>query len=137
MKRVPKQATYKAPAAWFTGDVYIDGLVSDIDGPGASLGAVHFAPGGRTAWHRHHEGQTLYAVEGVGIVAERDGGVLALRAGDVVSAAAGEWHWHGAHAAHFMTHISITKTGTAADWGDHVTDEEYGAAMARLEQDNA
>jgi len=27
--------------------------------------AVHFAPGARTAWHRHADGQTLHATEGV------------------------------------------------------------------------
>lgn len=137
MERIAKQPTYKAPADRFTGDVHIDGLVSDIDGPGASLGAVHFTPGARTAWHMHHAGQTLYVVEGVGVVAERNGEVLEVRPGDVVHAPAGEWHWHGAASDHLMTHISITKTGTSADWGDHVTDEEYRAAMAQLEQDNA
>jgi len=34
-----------------------------------------------------------------------------------------------------MTHISITRSGTVVDRADHVTDEEYRAAMARLTKD--
>ena len=42
-----------------------------------------------------------------------------------------EWHWHGAAPGHFMAHLSITEaTGDQrpeADWGEHVTDDEYGS----------
>jgi len=41
-----------------------------------------------------------------------------------------QWHWHGAAPAHFMTHLSITEAVPGderpeADWGEHVTDDEY------------
>ena len=45
----------------------------------------------------------------------------------------GEDHWHGAAPTRFMTHIAIVQVdeaGNGATWGDHVTDEEYGAAPA-------
>lgn len=37
---------------------------------------------------------------------------------------AGEEHWHGAAADHFMTHIARWETDEA-DWREHVTDAEY------------
>jgi aldo/keto reductase family protein len=43
----------------------------------------------------------------------------------------GEDHWHGAAPTRFMTHLSIVEvddSGESARWGDHVSDEEYGAA---------
>ena len=40
-----------------------------------------------------------------------------------------EWHWHGAAPDHFMTHLSITEAPAdqrpEADWGEHVTDDQY------------
>jgi hypothetical protein len=45
---------------------------------------------------------------------------------------ADEWHWHGAAPEHFMSHLSITEAAPGderpeADWGEHVTDDEYNA----------
>ena len=56
--------------------------------------------------------------------------ITALVAGDIVRTPADEWHWHGAAPDHFMTHLSITEavpgeTRPEADWGEHVTDDEY------------
>jgi quercetin dioxygenase-like cupin family protein len=45
-----------------------------------------------------------------------------------VRAGAGEWHWHGAGPATFMTHLAVQEAGEdglTAQWGDHVTDAEY------------
>ena len=49
--------------------------------------------------------------------------VVRLRPGDVVSTPGREWHWHGAAADHFMTHIAVSEGD--AEWGEHVTDAEY------------
>jgi hypothetical protein len=38
----------------------------------------------------------------------------------------GEWHWHGASADSFMCHLAMWEDDDAT-WGDHVTDDEYGA----------
>ena len=51
-------------------------------------------------------------------------------AGDIVYPPVGQWHWHGAEPGHFMTHLSITEAvpgdqRSEADWGEHVTDDEY------------
>jgi quercetin dioxygenase-like cupin family protein len=48
-----------------------------------------------------------------------------LRPGDVVFTPGGEWHWHGAAPDHFMMHLAVSEGD--ADWGEHVTDEDYSA----------
>ena len=125
MEHNPKIPTVKGPADWFTGDVFIDRLAEGHGDMPLMLGAVHFTPGARTAWHAHSIGQTLYVVEGEGRVQSRGEPVVTIRPGDVVVAAGGEWHWHGAAPDHLMTHLALSE-GTA-EWGDHVTDAEYGA----------
>jgi quercetin dioxygenase-like cupin family protein len=92
--------------------------------------AVRFAPSARTAWHSHAVGQTLYVTEGRGLLQSRDGDIVEIRPGDIIYTPAGEWHWHGAAPAHFMTHLSITEAVPGgrrpeANRGEHVTDEEY------------
>ena len=50
--------------------------------------------------------------------------------GDVVWVPAGEKHWHSAAPETAMTHLAIQERldGSAVEWLDHVTDEQYGAA---------
>jgi len=122
----PKQPTVKGPADWFTGDVWIDSVVQPHDGSPLNVGAVHFHPGARTAWHSHAGGQSLYVTEGRGLVQSRGEAVSEIRAGDTVWTPDGEEHWHGAAHDHFMTHLSLT-TG-APTWGDKVSDDEYRRA---------
>jgi len=126
VERRLKQPTGKGPAEWFTGDVWIDPITQGQPPSTLSIGAVHFTPGARTAWHSHSGGQTLYVTEGRGIVQTRADETVEVGAGDVIYAADGEEHWHGAAPEHFMTHLSITEG--PAHWGDHVTDAEYEAA---------
>jgi quercetin dioxygenase-like cupin family protein len=121
-----KRPTAKGPAEWFTGDVWIDGIAQPHDGSTLSVGAVHFTPGARSAWHAHAGGQTLYVTEGRGLVQSRGHDAVEIHPGDTIWTPDGEVHWHGAAHDHFMTHLSLT-TG-APTWGDHVTDDEYGAA---------
>jgi quercetin dioxygenase-like cupin family protein len=114
----------QGPANWFTGEVFIEGIAQGDASP-LQVASVHFAPGARTAWHAHANGQTLYVTDGEGRVQARGEPVVTIRPGDVVRAPGGEWHWHGASPEHAMTHISMTHGD--ATWGDHVTDEEYRA----------
>jgi quercetin dioxygenase-like cupin family protein len=123
VERQPKQPTVKGPADWFTGDVWIEPLATPGDVSHLTLGSVHFSPGARTAWHSHEGGQTLYVTEGKGLVQSRGNPLVELQPGDVIHAADREEHWHGAAPDHFMTHLSIT--GGTAEWGAHVTDDEY------------
>jgi quercetin dioxygenase-like cupin family protein len=67
-------------------------------------------------------------------VQSREGAIEEIRAGDIITTPPGEWHWHGAAPDRFMTHLSITEAPgddrPEADWGEHVTDDEYAAASA-------
>ncbi len=125
METRERPPTVKGPADWFTGDVWIDGIVQPDEHSTLNVAAVHFHPRARTAWHTHEGGQTLYVTEGEGRVQPRGEPVAAIRAGDVVYAPSGEWHWHGAAPDRFMTHLTLTEG--PATWGDHVTEDEYGA----------
>jgi quercetin dioxygenase-like cupin family protein len=129
MEVQPKLATVKGPADWFTGDVWIDVVARGREPSQLNVGAVHFGPGARTAWHSHEGGQTLYVTEGRGLVQSRGDPVVEVRPGDVVYTPDSEEHWHGAARDHFMTHLSITEG--AARWGTHVTDAEYLGDPAR------
>ena len=123
--------TAKGPDAWFTGDVYID-AVAATPAPGrVQANLVHFTPGARTAWHTHPLGQTIYVTEGVGLCQRRDGPIEVIRPGERVFFEPGEDHWHGAVPNRFMTHLAMQEVddqGSPVTWGEHVSDEEYGAA---------
>jgi quercetin dioxygenase-like cupin family protein len=122
-------ATMKGPADWFTGAVYVDAVAAPSGSSRVSASSVHFTPGARTAWHTHPHGQTIFVTEGVGRCQRRGGPVEEIRPGDRVFFEPGEEHWHGAAPDRFMTHLAMLQTdeaGTSAEWGEHVTDEEYG-----------
>jgi len=121
----PKRPSARGPAEWFTGDVWIDRIAAPRPPSRATVAAVHFAPGARTAWHSHSDGQTLHVIEGHGLIQSRGESIATIRAGDTIHTPADEWHWHGATPDHLMTHLSITE-GDAA-WGEQVSDAEYRA----------
>jgi len=123
--------TAVGPSDWFTGAVYLDAVATPSGTSRLTASSVHFTPGARTAWHTHPNGQTIYVVEGVGLAQRRGGPVEVIRPGDRVFFEPEEDHWHGAAPTRFMTHLAIVEVdneGKPATWGDHVTDEEYGAA---------
>lgn len=124
-----ESATMAGPADWFTGRVWVE----QIDAPAYSrlrASRVYFSPGARTAWHTHPVGQTLHVVAGIARVQSEGGAVQELTAGDTVSFEPDERHWHGATAERPMVHLALQDAdpdGGVADWGEHVTDEEYQA----------
>jgi quercetin dioxygenase-like cupin family protein len=123
--------TAAGPADWFTGAVFIDAVAAPSGGSRLSASSVHFTPAARTAWHTHPNGQTIFVVEGLGRAQRRGGPVEEIRPGDRVFFAPGEEHWHGAAPDRFMTHLAMLEVGddgTPAEWGEHVTDAEYGTA---------
>jgi quercetin dioxygenase-like cupin family protein len=126
--------TGRGPADWFTGAVYIDTIAAATDEFRVAAATVHFTPGARTAWHTHPFGQTIWVFEGVGLCQRRGGEIEVIRPGDRVFFEPGEEHWHGAAATRFMAHVAIQQvdeTGNAANWLEHVSDEEYGRAPAQ------
>ncbi|MDE3086813.1 MAG: cupin domain-containing protein [Acidobacteriota bacterium] len=125
MEIQPRRPTGRGPAEYFAGDVLIDPVLQSTTS-GLAVNEVRFSPGARTAWHAHGKGQTLVVTDGEGRVQTRGEGAVAIRAGDVVLTPADEWHWHGAAPDRYMAHLSITEGGI--EWGDQVTDADYGAA---------
>ena len=119
MDHLTVTSSTKAPADRFAGDVWVDSIADGVN-------LVQFNPGARSAWHAHSQGQTLYVTAGRGRVQARGEGIVVIRPGEIVRTPANEWHWHGADHDHSMSHISVTGDGEAT-WGEHVTDEEYGA----------
>jgi quercetin dioxygenase-like cupin family protein len=133
--QITRESTDTVPGAadWFTGAVYIDTVATPSGRSRLSASSVHFTPGARTAWHTHPNGQTIHVTEGIGRAQRRGGPVEVIRPGDRVFFEPGEDHWHGAAPNRFMTHLAmldVDEEGGSAAWGDHVTDEEYGAGEA-------
>ena len=128
MEMLDKQPTVKAPAETFTGDAWFDVIAR---GAHMRVNLVRFAPGARNAWHRHALGQTLHVTGGRGLVQARGGEVIEIGPGDTIHTPPGEWHWHGAAPDHFMTHLAMFEAPDGpepeTEWGDLITDEEYGA----------
>ena len=123
--------TAVGPSEWFTGAVYMDTVATPSHGSRLSAASVRFTPGARTAWHTHPNGQTIYVTEGVGLVQRRGGTIELIRPGDRVFFEPREEHWHGAAPTRFMTHLAMFEVDDeerGATWGEHVSDEEYGAA---------
>jgi quercetin dioxygenase-like cupin family protein len=126
--------TRPGPSEWFTGAVYIDSAAAP-----SNASNVHFTPGARTAWHTHPNGQTIWVTEGIGLAQRRGGPVEVIGPGDRIFFEPGEVHWHGAAPDRFMTHLAMLEVddeGNSAMWGDHVTNEEYGAAADNTEASN-
>jgi quercetin dioxygenase-like cupin family protein len=125
--------TMAGPSDWFTGTVFVDAVAAPAGSSRLSAVSVHFTPGARTAWHTHPHGQTVYVTEGIGLCQHRGGLIEVIRPGDRVFFEPGEEHWHGAAPDRFMTHIAmldVDDAGNNATWGEHVTDEQYGAARS-------
>jgi len=126
MELKPAQAIEWVPAGTehFTGEVRL-GPLSHATPEGLNALAVHFAPGARTDWHTHGDGQVLYCVSGVGWVQKDDGETVTITPGDVVHSPPGERHWHGATPQSHMVHLSLT-TGPPTEWfAEKVDDDEY------------
>ena len=125
--------TTAGPEDWFTGSVHIDTVAAPSGASRLHASNVHFAPGARTAWHTHPNGQTIWVTEGIGHAQRRGGPIEVIRPGDRVYFEPGEEHWHGAAATRFMVHIAMLEVGdegAPANWGEHVSDAEYAAAPA-------
>jgi len=136
MKDQPRTPSTKGPAAMFAGDVWYDVIAAGEAPSRLRVNLVRFAPGARTAWHRHANGQTLHVTDGVGLVGTRDGTVIVMQPGDTVHTPPGEWHWHGATPEHFMAHLAIWEAlsadqdGPETEWADHLSDSEYPGTTA-------
>jgi quercetin dioxygenase-like cupin family protein len=76
-----------------------------------------------------HRQRLAGITEGRGLTQARGEEVVEIGPGDTIHTPPGEWHWHGASPDHFMTHIAVWEApteGPETQWGDLVTDDEYG-----------
>lgn len=121
--------TKPAPAAYFTGNVLQEPIIEAPEPARIRALKVHFAPGGRTNWHTHPLGQTLYVIEGIGRFQTDGEQVIEIRAGDTIWIPPGEKHWHGAAPDHAMTHVAFQEAldGSVAEWLEPVSGEDYAA----------
>ncbi|HAN24334.1 MAG: cupin domain-containing protein [Microbacterium sp.] len=130
--KFPVAPTFRGPAEWFDGDVYVNAHYTGVAPSRARLNLVRFMPGAHTAWHRHAVGQVLHVTDGLGWVQSRGGELIELRPGDTVFTPAGEWHWHGASAQNAMCHLALWEAPLEegvpeTEWGAKLTDDEYPA----------
>ena len=119
--------TRKASSEYFTGTVWQDTIIEADEPARVRAFSVSFEPEARTAWHTHPLGQTLYVINGSGLIGLRNEVPQVIKAGDTVWIPPGEEHWHGASATNSMTHIAIQEAlnGSVADWLEQVSDDQY------------
>ena len=119
--------TRKASSEYFTGTVWQDPIIEADEPARVRALKVAFEPGARTAWHTHPLGQTLYIINGTGLIGLRNEVPRVIKAGDTVWIPPGEEHWHGASATNSMTHIAIQEAlnGSVAEWLEQVSDDQY------------
>ena len=108
-------------ASQFTGLASGDVVLPTTDG--VTINTVTFAPGARTHWHTHSEGQILFVKSGYGLICTAGEEPQPIREGDTVWIPAGERHWHGASPDSFMAHTAVSFGPT--QWSDEVSHSEY------------
>ena len=120
----------RPPAEWFSGSVWQDPVVEAPAPARLRAVMVRFDPGGRTNWHTHPLGQTLFVVAGAGLVQAEGGPLRVIQAGDSVWIPPGEKHWHGASPTTGMTHLAMQEAldGASVNWLEPVADTDYMAA---------
>ncbi|MEU6132375.1 cupin domain-containing protein [Saccharopolyspora sp. NPDC047091] len=129
------RATTRAPAEWFTGDVWFDVLHVGTEPSRLRANLTRFAPGARTRWHHHAVGQTLHVVAGTALIGTRDGTIFEAQPGETVHCPPGEEHWHGAAPDRFMEHLALWEAPDddrpETSWLEPVTAEQYEGPRTR------
>ena len=125
VKDAPDGPPTERRTATFTGTVYADALLDGSEGAAAT--SVFFAPGARTFWHSHENGQVLHVLEGRGVVGTTDDPPRPIGAGDLVWAPPGELHWHGGGPDSMVLHLAISLGQTT--WHGPVSDDDYGSGQ--------
>jgi quercetin dioxygenase-like cupin family protein len=132
MKLIPAGArpSTRPNPDYFTGDVWMDPIISSEAPSRLNAVVVRFDPGARTAWHTHPFGQTLFVLSGAGLICRRGSVPEPIRPGDTVRFDPGEEHWHGAAPVTGMVHLAMQESdesGAAAHWLEKVSDADYTA----------
>jgi quercetin dioxygenase-like cupin family protein/alkylhydroperoxidase/carboxymuconolactone decarboxylase family protein YurZ len=110
----------------FTGAAWLTSLVTADSTNDNAVGSVTFAPGARTDWHLHPDGQIIIATGGVGYYQEKGSPKQIIRKGDVVKCPPNTPHWHGAGPDQEFVQIAITgRENGPTEWLEAVTEEAY------------
>lgn len=117
----PQGAASEQRSSTFTGSVWADPVMPATDGVG--INNVFFAPGARTYWHSHQQGQVLHVTAGSGWVCTEGSEPQVIRSGDFVWIRPNERHWHGASVDSYMVHTA-TSLGKA-NWQEEVSEQDY------------
>ena len=117
----------RANTDWFTGTVWQDPIIEAPEPARVRGLRVTFLPGSRTNWHTHPLGQTLYVLEGIGLIGVRKKEVNIIKPGDTIWIPPLEEHWHGATATNMMVHLAFQESlnGKTANWMEKVSDSDY------------
>lgn len=112
----------------FTGNAWLNNLITPDSLNQNAVGSVTFEPGARTSWHSHPAGQIILALDGVGYYQEKGKPIEVIRKGEVVKCPHNIPHWHGASPDSTFIQIAITgRENGLTVWLDPVTDEEYNS----------
>jgi quercetin dioxygenase-like cupin family protein len=128
--RASERTTKQQPNTSFVGVVYADEVVVGEAPSRMRATRVTFAPGGRTNWHTHPVGQTLYCLSGVGRYQEIGKPLQELRPGDTVMIPPDVKHWHGSAPGVLFCHLAMSEvsdTGEGTKWLEPVSDADYSA----------
>jgi quercetin dioxygenase-like cupin family protein len=131
IRRTQEVRTMPLPPDWASGTGWLDPIAEAPPPARARAVRLTFAPGARTAWHRHPLGQTLHVLSGTTRFQSRGGPLRELTPGDTVWIAPDEEHWHGAGREALTAHLAVYEAeadGTTTVWLEQVTDIEYAAA---------
>ena len=120
-----KGAVSEQRSSTFSGTVWADPVMPTTDK--VTINSVFFAPGARTYWHTHEQGQILQVTSGSGWVCVEGDEPQVIRQGDVVWIPADERHWHGASADTFMIHTATSLGKTV--WQEEVSEQDYLRAI--------
>lgn len=111
----------------FTGNVWLNTLVTGDSVNQVAVGSVTFEPGARTKWHSHPAGQIILALDGVGYYQEKGGSKKRIHKGEVVKCPPNIPHWHGASKDTAFVQVAITgREKGETQWLHSVADGEYG-----------
>ena len=113
----------------FTGNAWLNMLITDKEKFDLTAGQVVFEPKARTNWHSHPGGQILLCTKGIGYYQEKGKPIQLIRAGDVVEILSDVVHWHGASHESEFTHIAISTQQSKGSvvWMEPVTDDEFNS----------
>ena len=131
--RAAERPTKAAPAANFTGRVLQDEVVAGTLPSRLRASVVSFTPGGRTHWHSHPVGQTLFCLSGIGRIQREGEPPIALHPGDTVVIPPQVRHWHGAAPDRLFSHLAMSENGPDGEgtaWFEAVSEADYAAPAA-------